>query len=252
MNKQVPSWLLVPLSCVAAIPLISAIVFRLAYRAFDKESAALDDKVEQMQDEVLWRLRDQLHNLPFHLNLPKQEARFLHDVYCQLPSVRDTREFAYFSAYQSNTEARKYFQERYLGKSNFSGPQLTEADLDAIFGSRPRPEKAYFLAGLILLHNFDCYQRQDEWWKSVNHGVRASKDSLRARAGFCRELAKELDEGSINSARGVETYLSTAASKAESVLEMDTSLWVVREDLTIDIEATLESARNKTEAGKSA
>jgi len=83
----------------------------------------------------LWFLRDEIHNLPFDWNLEKEEANFLHRVYCCIPSgIESIMMKVQLVSDMALIPGLDVLEERYVGKSAWSDANkpLTEQDFERV------------------------------------------------------------------------------------------------------------------------
>lgn len=96
------------------------------------------EKVSEEIRSSLWCLRDQIHNLPTeNLDLPTEDAQFVHAVYCRLPMFLNDL-IAHGKTMQMTKHMAKSYpldplREKYLGKGMFEpGRPMSEEDFNRI------------------------------------------------------------------------------------------------------------------------
>jgi hypothetical protein len=130
----------------------------------------------------LWHLRDQLHNLPKHLNLDEHEEAFLSEVYLQLPFIFSS----YPCHFMISEETYGYLESKYVG--SYAGHTVNTEVTSEDFSRAKNKDCPTLLkiSKCILFNNFDRYQKKNEWYRTVDESKKLENSS--------EELGKQLEE----------------------------------------------------------
>jgi hypothetical protein len=114
--------------------------------------------------ESVRHLRDMFHNLPFHLNLKKEDESYLFEIFNDL----DTILYRHSSIMILDFD---YIEKNYIGvyAGHAVSSKITEDDIK---NAREYKSSALLkIAKAILFSNLDRYQRKSEWFKPLKEEV---------------------------------------------------------------------------------
>lgn len=142
---------------------ILAALFNKPYQSdLDSLRASYCDDIDRVY-RVLFNLRDQIHNLPVHLNLDGSEEKFLVEVYTHLPDMILYNKLPHFISEKDFEDLRSKYEGFYGGHLEID--KLTADDFE-----RAKTGDALSILNIsktILFCNFEKYQRKDVWYKKM-------------------------------------------------------------------------------------